>query len=558
MFGQSSETAIRKALALNPSTPVAVVVNLASSSDAAVRSAALRHPSLANNYSRFCDAASGCDFSTPETASEALAALLHDGGQSTIKFITSNYMRKHWPRRDVLDVLAHSPHASIRAAVAKHENTGETALALLAQSPDLETRRAVAANRNTGADVLRVLAKVRDLPREVAGNPHTPVDVLLALASSDSPHVLQALAKNPNTSASALDLIIGKWERLPRPREVLSWELRQALEGVATHANAAPSTLERLASAGHGFAVASNPGAPPSLLKSLATSAIRDLDARDPWGGTDWDQVNAAEGRCKTLAANPVLPESSLRRLIAKGFEESAALNPAAPSDFLSSLADELIRDYERSPDGAPRLMRTAMEDVWWDLSSLQAIAGHANTPPATLTDLFRFTERTMHTQRFQGERFDMELDEVRKALALNPRTPADVLRALADWRSWVVAKNPAIPSDLKDRCPVGESWVERLDTAADPEIDDASLRRVAKAELEDYRPVLSVVAEVARHIKCPPDLLTELAGHEAAEVREGVAQNVGAPAEVIRLLESDADPDVQLALNLHQRFRLG
>ena len=97
-------------------------------------------------------------------------------------------------------------HSVVRISVAGNPNTPVDVLMELAKDSDCDVRKNAAGNPNIPADVLTELAKDSHsvVRKNAAGNPNTPVDVLMELAKDSNCDVRISVAGNPNIPADVL------------------------------------------------------------------------------------------------------------------------------------------------------------------------------------------------------------------------------------------------------------------------------------------------------------------------------------------------------------------
>jgi len=95
----------------------------------------------------------------------------------------------------------------VRRNVAGNPNTPVEVLIKLSTDENKDVRSSVAWNRNTPVEVLIKLAsdENEDVRSSVAGNPNTPVEVLIKLSNDADTKVVSALVGNPRTPDHLLD-----------------------------------------------------------------------------------------------------------------------------------------------------------------------------------------------------------------------------------------------------------------------------------------------------------------------------------------------------------------
>ncbi|MET4782411.1 hypothetical protein [Glaciihabitans sp. UYNi722] len=170
--------------------------------------------------------------------------------------------------RNDLAVLAIDPEPWVRAHVAEFYEPDPDTLARLAADPDDNVRYLAVRRVILSGDVLALTQFALDTDSSVrafvASQIHTPVEVLIRLASDHDRHVRLKVAGNPSTPASYLDAL-SKTKPEPYSFRGFQW-------AVAGNPSASPATLARLAR-GRGddvlTAVAANPRTPKKVLNDL-------------------------------------------------------------------------------------------------------------------------------------------------------------------------------------------------------------------------------------------------------------------------------------------------
>ena len=226
-------------LALNPDTPVEVIVELLNSGTATVRRRAALHPSLTE---------------------ETLDGLIRNGPEATRATVVLNTNLS----QDTAHMAARDPSPAVRATLATNPRISAELLSQLAHDRDAEVRAEVAANPATPNAVLTVLTADDEVAvrAATAENPRVDRKILRAMSTDSDPRVCAALARNPACPPKVLRELLGMVPHLVlanpnTPRSLLTAGARA--NDPELHAQ-----------------VARNPSTPPNILEQLAGDA--DLD----------------------------------------------------------------------------------------------------------------------------------------------------------------------------------------------------------------------------------------------------------------------------------------
>jgi uncharacterized membrane-anchored protein YhcB (DUF1043 family) len=318
---------------------------------------------------------------------------------------------------DLLEELGTREEVSIRLASAKNPKATASQLQRFAVDRE-EIRREVARHNNTLPETLSNLAKGKEsrekeyqLREHIAGNPHTPIEVLEALYQDKTPptenpskffslsafrfnsylvQTCQALALNPNTPVKILE-------------ELAQHEKYIIRQYVAQHAKLPLSTLEQLAKDPIKEVIHTalqNPRMPSSILASLINSPD--------------------EGLRSILAEHPNTPSEVLLQLATDSSGEVRAAvmeNPKISPEALQILSADphfVIRAICSSKPSLPSECLTLLsQDAL--LHTRASVAIHANTTAEILKKLSQDPEEL-----------------VRKRVTENPNTPNEILDILS------------------------------------------------------------------------------------------------------------------------------
>jgi predicted DNA-binding WGR domain protein len=179
-LSKDPESEVRWTVAENKSTPVDVLEALANDSDISVRQSVALNPSA------------------PVAVLEALAKELDSG----LRWIRRSVAENPSTPASVLAELAQDWDSSVRELVARNLSTPSSWLVELAEDEETRVRAAVAANLTSPTELLAQLSSDRtvDVLIAVANNPNTPVTALLPLVKSKSGNVRSAIASQAHRS----------------------------------------------------------------------------------------------------------------------------------------------------------------------------------------------------------------------------------------------------------------------------------------------------------------------------------------------------------------------
>ena len=111
---------------------------------------------------------------------------------------------------EMIEELAEDEDKDVRKEVAYNPKTPVEVLRKLAGDENEHVRWGAIRNPNTPADILRELAEDKDerMRYEVSRNPNTPIDILRKLADDEDRNVRKGVAENPNTPVDILRKLI--------------------------------------------------------------------------------------------------------------------------------------------------------------------------------------------------------------------------------------------------------------------------------------------------------------------------------------------------------------
>lgn len=162
---------------------------------------------------------------------------------------------------EMIEELAEDEDKDVRKEVAYNPKTPVKVLRKLAGDENEHVRWGAIRNPNTPADILRELAEDKDerMRYEVSRNPNTPIDILRKLADDEDRNVRKGVAENPNTPVDILKKLAEDEEKWVR-------------QEVAYNSNTPIDILRKLAedkNVNVREGVAENPNTPVDILRKL-------------------------------------------------------------------------------------------------------------------------------------------------------------------------------------------------------------------------------------------------------------------------------------------------
>ncbi|MEH1998218.1 MAG: hypothetical protein V7L00_05625 [Nostoc sp.] len=367
-----------------------------------------------------------------------------------------------------------TPHNSITALiknvtqaqlVAADPSTDPELLRELGLSTDQKTRQSVAGNPNTPVDVLLRLGA--EFPSQLLDNPVFPLLLLenLNLVAEIPLPTLRSILKQENVPVYILEQVadradlevqLGLVKNVQTPKGVLNRLTQsrhpQVVESARLHINLAGELTEkyeqRIEEVIKGIIPSAYKADTPSLAVLTQICPIPEFMVEH------WVQDSSYKDFfCRAIAYSPATFPSILQHLVYHtdlNTQAGAVSNPNTPAETLRKLASEqdlsLVRIVARNP--------STPSDVLESLSTNQdqtvriRVAQNPNTPLTVLEDLANDTDRHVaHTAtRIIGEQQGEYTDE---AVRKNPKTPPDVLKKLAQKDPRTVCKHPNTPPEL-------------------------------------------------------------------------------------------------------------
>lgn len=436
----------------------------------------------------------------------------------------------------ILLTLADDRSATVRSTVAGNSSTPSETLVTLAHDGDesvsetalKSVKAAIGKDRFTAEDLTRLASHRSDMVRmTVAGDPATPPEVLKELAD-DGAHDVRRAVVDAVTSGK-LDVAA-----LPLLACALTSEVRKA---VALNSATSEAVLRDLANdidEGVRVAVARNG-------YTFATALFQTLDTSD----SSMLQGVAAIHNQKApvlaeIARDPAAPEATMRAFAGSPYpvvRHAVADNVNSPAPLLANLARDTHPDVRKAvacnPNTTPEALSVLARDQHPEVR--KAIASNPNTTPVTLRDMTQDPD-----------------ENVAVALAQNPNLSERALRDLLRLHSAptreasMAALSLAFPAGSLERDILTWHQGVRQAIAASPRTPDDLLAALAEAP--------DTVRTVAGNTATPADALRDLAYHRDAAVRQALAINPRTPTETLGVLALDEEEEVRAnaALNPH------
>lgn len=363
---------------------------------------------------------------------------------------------------------------------------------------------AAAQSQETRSGKLARLARSsrQEIRRSVASNPSSPPTALEMLSRDQDLEVLISVASNPSTPEGPLRTLA----------------LNKAVQ-VRT-------------------AVAGNPSSPQTLLAEMLTSRVCSPEER------------------LALAKNAATPEASLQRIVSdrpsRELQCAVASNASAPADVLRSVLGA----------GDPRDARVRVLSI--------ALASNPATPSDLRARLFEVpeyreavlstaasesaAERIKHVRRaYRGSSVLSLLavdedPEVRRAVAISPQSPDDVLRILSGDAvpSVAIVATARISTDTTELRALARQQdstvLEAL--ARNPHTPDELRAELAIAILETAP--TDLLQEVAKAETTPRDVQRRMAANSNEAVRRALSSSSFVDPVALDMLSNDADVEIR------------
>jgi hypothetical protein len=400
-LAQDASGRVRQEVAQNPKTPVSILEQLIGDCDQEVRRSIAFNtnapanvlsqlPSDSDNWVR--QELARCS-RTPVSLLQQLAS---DANPEVRQFVACNSSTPV----SVLEQLASDANPEVRRTVASNTKTPTSILEQLASDANPEVRRTVASNTKTPTSILEQLADDRDrrIRLDFSLSSETPVSVLEQLVSDCDPEIRRRFAANSSIPANIVERCVS--DRDCRVRQIL-----------ASRSDTSASILEQLASdraAKVRRKVASNTNTPAIVLEQLT----KDPDERvrrlaDCTLTRICQLIDVPEPEvCQEIALDSNTPMSILEERL---HSKTSQIDPVALQHYLAD-----------NPEDLPLVLELCAKK-FSPLCRLFVLL-HPQTPSQALANY-------CHSQAWL-ERY---------AIAQNPNTPIDTLKALAEDANRIV-----------------------------------------------------------------------------------------------------------------------
>ena len=208
-----------------------------------------------------------------------------------------------------------------------------------------------------------------------------------------------------------------------------------------------------------------------------------------------------------------------------------------------------LLENKNASPEVIDELVKDEDKDV------KKEVARNPRTPAEVLTKLVENEDEDVDVRRLAVKHPSIPVDiltklaedrslEVRCGVAENPNTPVDILRKLTKDEDWLVrigvAKNPRTPVEVLKNLAEDRSLEVKYEVIKNPRTPVEVLKKLAEDRSWGIR------NELARNQNTPVEILSKLAEDEDWRVRARVAKNPITPVEVLKKLADDGDGAVR------------
>ncbi|MEH1934599.1 MAG: hypothetical protein V7L14_12940 [Nostoc sp.] len=402
--------------------------------------------------------------------------------------------------------------------VAADPSTDPELLGELALSTDQKTRQSVAGNPNTPVDVLLRLGA--EFPSQLLDNPVFPLLLLenLNLVAEIPLPTLRSILKQENVPVyileqaadqADLEVQLGLVKNVQTPKGVLNRLTQsrhsQVVESARLHINLAGELTEKYEQRIKEVIKGIIPSARQAGTGSLAV--LTQICPVPEFMVEHWVQDSSYKDFfCRAIAYSPATFPNVLQHLVYHtdlNTQAGAVSNPNTPAETLRKLASEqdlsLVRIVARNP--------STPSDVLESLSTNQdqtvriRVAQNPNTTLTVLEDLANDTDK--HIAQTAAWLIAKQQEEyTAEAVRKNPKTPPDVLEKLAQKDPRTVSKHPNTPPELL---------------------------------LEFSKSVDSRLREsVAENPNAPVSILEQLAQDDSSEVRRYVSGNPNTPISLL------------------------
>ncbi len=510
---------VRRYVADNPATPVALLVRLAADATPEVRARVATKAPLATH------------------APALLHQLATEGNDKVAEGAAANEAADP----ALLDQLAHHPTEAVRVAVAGNPQAHPATLARLGQQPSDLLREKLLRNPATPVAVLvaHLASGATAVRHLLAGNAATPPDVLLQLAQENDDELTATLAYN---KAAPLPVLRYLWEQ--------QGPERKRNTSLASHPHADEALLMDIAADTEPHAMGyllDHPAMTEALFgrllarmtapKAKTYLAYTHSKARPAWF---YDLLLADNDPAvlEALAHQRETPETVLLAL---------ARRPPADKHSNSHLPMRLVSNNTVPLAVLETLVAQRAEldategDPWW----YGQLAAHPNVSPALLRQVLAACLVGRHKHGYPGR--ESRFHRTWLALVRNPKLPTDLLPQFADHAAREVRQallqRPDCPADLREQ--MRRTALQHNLEHGHSLLGRASALALASAEwLRHLFPKAGWVERLAmvENPQLPADLLALLAADAHRLVRAAAGQRQ-ATGQVPDLLAPDLPP---------------
>jgi hypothetical protein len=211
-------------------------------------------------------------------------------------------------------------------------------------------------------------------------------------------------------------------------------------------------------------------------------------------------------------------------------------INSNATAKELEELAEvdntQICQQIARHPNSSPELLKKLFHQYFREVLENPVLELILLENPTFISDL----DDSTHCNHFQREQLPLFCYKIalnypdvwfRKAIALNPNTPINILKELS------VDKNIEVLSSL----------------ANNKNISNKIIKQLAK-EQEYY-----VILGLAGNPKTPQKLLGLLAKNGSPEIRSAIVRNSNTPSHILEFLAKNADREIGLHLAMNPKI---
>ncbi|MEH2231064.1 MAG: hypothetical protein V7K71_15825 [Nostoc sp.] len=448
-----------------------------------------------------------------------------------------------------------------QAQLAAEPSTDAELLRELALSTDQQTRQSVAGNPNTPVDVLLRLGA--EFPSQLLDNPVFPLLLLenLNLVAEIPLPTLRSILKQENVPVYILEQVadradlevqLGLVKNVQTPKGVLNRLTQsrhpQVVESARLHINLAGELTEKYEERIQEVIQGIIPDAYRARNGTVFLAVLAQICPIPEFIVEHWVQDSSYQDSvCRRLASSPATFPSILKHLANHTDDWTrceVAENPNTPVETLRKFATEEQACFSLA------LNLSTPADILESLSTNQnqtiriKVAQHPNTPLNVVKDLANDTDMDVANAaaRVIGE---YTAEAVRK----DPKTPTHVLEKLAQTDPTTVCEHPNATPELLLEFSKSISWSVRQNVARNSNTPVSILEELAHDESWEVR------CGVAKNPNVPVSILKELAQDDSSEVRCQVSRNPNTPISLLfKQLARDASGSRAIAYQMSSK----